>query len=49
MLYIIRDTAGDIALALTFRGALGQLALGTYDAAVYTVAGRWIAGRRVGV
>ena len=44
-MYLIRDTDGDLGLAFTFKGALKQLALGTADAAVFTVTGRWIAGR----
>lgn len=47
-MYLIRDTAGDTALAFTYRGALKQLAHAAADAAVFTIFGRWIAGRRLG-
>lgn len=47
-MYLIRGIAGPTALALTFKGALAQLALAAPDAAVHTITGRWIAGRRVG-
>lgn len=47
-MYLIRGTAGHTALAITFKGALAQLAMSTPDAAVHTLTGRWIAGRRIG-
>jgi hypothetical protein len=46
MLYLIRDTDG-LSLAFTFKGVLSLLPLCAPDAAVYTITGRWIAGRRV--
>lgn len=45
-MYFIRDAAGETSLAITFRGALEQMALVDKEVAVYSVfTGRWIAGR----
>lgn len=49
-IYVIRCTDDDEPqLALSRRGYLAALKYAGRDASVHTVAGRWIAGRRVGV
>jgi hypothetical protein len=47
MLYLIRDTSGDIQIAITFGGMLKQLRLAGPDAAVFNARGAWVAGRTV--
>lgn len=46
MPYLIRCTEGTFTIGFTFRGALAVLRGAGPDAAVFTLAGRWIAGRR---
>lgn len=49
-IYIIRCTdADEPQLALSRRGYLSALKYAGRDASVHTAAGRWIAGRRLGV
>lgn len=45
--YIIRCTEHDPCLAIGYRGALHALRMAGPDASVHTVAGQWIAGRRI--
>ncbi len=47
MIYIVRDICGTNQPVFTFNGALRELALCGPDAAVFTVTGKWVAGRRV--
>jgi hypothetical protein len=47
MPYLIRFYDGSFTIAITFRGALNILRDGTMEAAIYTLFGRWIAGRVV--
>lgn len=48
-IYIIRCTDNDEPqLALSFSGALSALKYAGRDASVHTLAGEWIAGRRLG-
>ena len=46
MLYFVRCIRGNFQIAIFFRGALAQLKLAGPDAAVYSMTGKWIAGRR---
>jgi len=48
MIYIVRCASGTNQAVVTFRGALKELALAGPDAAVFSVTGRWIAGRAQG-
>lgn len=46
-MYRIHCTEGTRTLALTFKGALRVLRAAGADAAVFTLFGGWVAGRRV--
>lgn len=46
-MYLIHCTEGTRTLALTFRGALRVLRQAGHDAAVFTLLGAWVAGRKV--
>lgn len=46
-LYVVRCIAGRNMLTLTWRGALDELKLSGNDASVHTLAGEWVAGRKV--
>ena len=46
-MYVIRCIAGRNMLALTWAGAISELKLSGPDASVHTLAGDWVAGRRV--
>lgn len=45
MIYTVRDSIGSAVRVVTFRGALLELALSGYDAAIFNVFGKWMAGR----
>lgn len=45
-IYRIRCTSDTDQIALTFRGALAALRHAGADAAVFTLSGEWVAGRR---
>jgi hypothetical protein len=47
IMYLIHCTGGTSTLALTFRGALRVLRQAGGDAAVYSLFGAWVAGRKV--
>jgi hypothetical protein len=47
MPYLVRCIGGTFTIAFTFRGALRVLRQAGRDAAVYSLFGRWIAGRVV--
>lgn len=44
MLYFVRSPRGAV-LVVTFRGALLELALSGPDVAIYSLTGKWVAGR----
>lgn len=46
-MYLIYCTDGTRTMALTFKGALRVLRAAGADAAVFTLSGAWVAGRRV--
>lgn len=48
-IYVIRCTDCDEQLAFSRRGYLAALKYAGRDASVHTLAGQWIAGRRLGV
>ena len=45
MIYFVRCASGTKTGVFTFRGALRELALSGQDAAVFSITGKWIAGR----
>lgn len=45
MIYIVRCIKGTNEIVVTFRGALIELRSAGPDAAIYSIFGRWIAGR----
>lgn len=47
MPYLIRCISGTFTIAFTYRGALAVLRDAGRDAAVFSLSGRWIAGRVV--
>jgi hypothetical protein len=47
LIYIVRCISGASQAVVTFRGALLELALCGPDAAVYSITGKWVAGRKV--
>lgn len=44
LIYIVRSPSSAVSV-VTFRGALLELALSGPDAAVFTLTGKWVAGR----
>jgi hypothetical protein len=49
IMYLIHCTEGTRTLALTFGGALRVLRQAGGEAAVYSLFGAWVAGRKVSV